>query len=325
MAVPEYEYTVEQCDVPKVRRAALAEYRVFRSKCLEYMRGASVTSVTSQVHSLTWHTAVFRTLNEARRLEPKRAVNGPTWDLITDGYANLMTLGIRRLVDKDPRTDSLWNVIAQIEKRSELLTREKFICYDGLPYDYQAVYQRYIASLHLTAGGHAGWIATRGPDAWGSSEMMHKAFDVLSGNSKRRKRTDAIQPPIVASLRTHLSGKAIELVCDMADRVIAHAERVAEGSDPLPSATYNDIDEALRQIVRVTNYLSSFFFYDTAIGSAVPTPQFNVLEALDEPWAKKETIPALHQYWHDLCDSMDDWLVVSPEEFAFAPPRPNLP
>jgi len=30
---------------------------------------------------------VFRTLNEARRLEPEHAVNGAMWELITAGYA----------------------------------------------------------------------------------------------------------------------------------------------------------------------------------------------------------------------------------------------
>lgn len=97
------------------------------------MRGESNTSVSNQLHSLTWHTAVFRTLNEARRLEPDRPVNGAMWELITAGYVSLMTLGIRRLVDKDPRTDSLWNVIAQVEKRPELLTeRSSFATTDCL-------------------------------------------------------------------------------------------------------------------------------------------------------------------------------------------------
>lgn len=70
MAIPQYDYEVEQCDVPEVRRKSLAEYRVFRQRCLDYMRGERPTSVMNQVHDLAWHTAVFRTLNEARRLEP---------------------------------------------------------------------------------------------------------------------------------------------------------------------------------------------------------------------------------------------------------------
>jgi hypothetical protein len=320
MTVPEYEYTVEQCDVPAVRRKSMAEYRSFRRKCLEYMRGESNTSVSNQLHFLTWHTAVFRTLNEARRLEPDRPVNGAMWELITDGYANLMTLGIRRLVDKDPRTDSLWNVIAQVEKRPELLTREKFICYDGLPYDYSVGFQKYVASLDLTSGGRANWLSTKGPEAWATSEMMHKAFDVLAGHPQKRKRTDPIQPSILANVNAILSSKSIEAVCTLADRTIAHAERLSENSHAVPLVTYNDIDNALGQLIRVTNYLSGSFFYDTAIGSAVPTPQFNVLEALDSGWTSTDNIPALHDFWRETCDSMDRWLELPSEGFTDVSP-----
>ena len=316
MTVPEYEYTVEQCDVPDTRRKSLAEYRSFRRKCLEYMRGESNTSVSNQLHSLTWHTTVFRTLNEARRLEPNRPVNGAMWELINAGYVNLMTLGIRRLVDKDPRTDSLWNVIVQVEKRPELLTREKFICYDGLPYDHQAGFKKYVASLDHTRIGRATWLATKGPEAWATSELMHKAFDVLAGHPKKRKRADRIQPSILANVKNALASNSINAVCTMADRMIAHAERLSENSDAVPVVTYNDIDDALGQLIRVTNYLSGSFFYDTAIGSAVPTPQFNVLEALDSAWVSSDHLETLHRYWNEVSASMDKWLDLHPEGFA---------
>lgn len=116
----------------------------------------------NQVHNLTWHTAVFRTLNEARRLEPSRNVNGAMWELIAAGYANLMALGIRRLVDNHPDTVSVWNVIVQVEKRPELLTREKFICYEGLPFDSASVQEAYVASRDMSSGVHVRWIPTRG-------------------------------------------------------------------------------------------------------------------------------------------------------------------
>ncbi|HMN15113.1 MAG TPA: hypothetical protein PKD55_22570 [Bellilinea sp.] len=297
MSIPEYEYRVEDCDVPKVRRDSLQEYRDFRRKCLEYMRGPADTSVMNQVHDLAWHTAVFRTLNEARRLEPRRLVNGALWELTNAGYASLMTLGIRKLVDKDRRTDSLWNVVALVERRPELLTREKFICYDGLPYDYDAVYQDYIAS----DGVHTRWLATSGPKAWDTSERLHEAFDKLSGTAAtERKREDKIQPSVLIAVKEGLSHPAIKRVCTLADRRVAHAERLSESSGPIPTATYNDIDQALQQIVKVSNFLSTSFFYDATFGSVVPTPQFDVLDALDQPWITTENVPALRKYWSDI-------------------------
>ncbi|MEX8520358.1 MAG: hypothetical protein AB3X44_17770 [Leptothrix sp. (in: b-proteobacteria)] len=320
MAIPDYEYPLEQCDVPAVRRAALAEYRVFRRKCLEYMRGNTGTSVMNQVHDLAWHTTVFRTLNEARRLEPDRAVNGAMWELIAAGYNNLMTLGIRRLVDKDPRTDSVWNVIAQVEKRPELLTREKFVCYDGLPYDCKSVQRKYVASINLNNGVHFGYLPTKGPDAWAMSEMLHEAFDALCGHPSKRKRTDCIDVALLSKLKAALSSTAVDAVCTLADRHMAHAERIAQESDALPQVTYNDIDEALKTIVRVANFLSSHFFYDATFGSVVATPQFNVLEALDQPWVTTENLPALHQHWHNISKSMDQWAYNTDQ--GFLQPKP---
>lgn len=71
-----YRYTVEQCGVAAARRAQLREYRVFRAKYIEMLRGEGAASVTTQMYDLAWDTDVFQTFNEARRLEPGRQVNG---------------------------------------------------------------------------------------------------------------------------------------------------------------------------------------------------------------------------------------------------------
>jgi hypothetical protein len=54
VSLRDYEYALEQCDVPAVRLPVLAEYRLFRRKCLEYLRGDAPTSVMNQVHGLAW-------------------------------------------------------------------------------------------------------------------------------------------------------------------------------------------------------------------------------------------------------------------------------
>jgi len=319
--IPDYTYTLEQCDVPEVRRPVLGEYRLFRRKCLTYLHGDADTSVMNQVHGLAWHTAVYRTLNEARRLEPNRAVNGAQWELLTDGYANLMTLGIRRLVDKNPSTDSVWNVIVQIEKRPELLQRENFVCYDGLPYDSATAYKRYVKTLDLSSGGHAGWVTTTGPDAWGSSDILHQSFDALAGYPAKRKRLDKVLPEIIVTLKAHLADSAVVAVCTMADRQVAHAERLAENSNAVPPVTHNTVHTALEKIVRVANFLSANFFNDTTYGSIVPVPQFNVLEDLDQPWAMTANLPALHEHWHAISDAMGQWAYNT--EAGFVPPKPD--
>jgi hypothetical protein len=167
----------------------------------------------------------------------------------------------------------------------------------------------------MSSGSHVARLPTKGPEAWAMSEIMHKAFDRLSGNPAKRKRSDIIQVSILSALKKRLSHPAIEKVCTMADRRMAHAERISEESEAVPIVTYNDIDTALKQIVCVANFLSSSFFYDVAFGSVVATPQFDVLQHLDEPWVTLQSKPLLHTYWRELCASMDSWANTDDGEF----------
>lgn len=76
----------------------------------------------------------------------------------------------------------------------------------------------------------------------------------------------------------------------MADKTIAHAERMPEGSNPVPTVTYNMVDQALQNIIQVASFLATHFFYDTAFGSVVPVPQFDVLAGLDQPWVRTDNL-----------------------------------
>jgi hypothetical protein len=313
MPIDEYKYPIEECDVPKVRRQFLEQYRSYRRHCLDYLRGDSSTSVMNQVCDLAWKTAVFRTLNEARRLEPRREVNGVFWELTTEGYFNLMSIGIRRLVDRDKRTDSLWTLISAAEKRPELLTRETFVCYDGLPYDYEAKRCELYANRDWSKKPHVNWEPMTGPDAWSTSELLHEAFDKITSHAGKRRRLDRIDARYLDKLKTSLAHPAIAKVCMVADRRIAHAERLAAADYSTINSSLKDFDTALRQIVRTANYLSTTFFYDAAFGTIVPTPQFDVLKGLDAPWVTRENLPRLNEFWWQLTKTMDTWINEEPE------------
>jgi hypothetical protein len=198
LSSPEYNYSIEQCDVPAARRAALEKYRAFRRCCLERLTGDSETSVRIQINDLAWQTAVFRTLNEARRLEPDRKVNGALWELVTEGYATMMALGIRKLVDKNSRTDSILSIMAMLEQHSELLTRENFVCHDGLPYDYESIRDnKYKESWPV---GTTRLSAIKGPEAWSKLLSATPTVDELNINSP-----PSISPPTRPATSPHAS------------------------------------------------------------------------------------------------------------------------
>jgi hypothetical protein len=71
-------------------------------------------------------------------------------------------------------------VIAQIEKRPELLRRENFVCYDGLPFNPQS---------NPMEPDHIAWLPNSGLDAWGIAQLLQSVFDALAGFPAKRRVT----------------------------------------------------------------------------------------------------------------------------------------
>lgn len=314
----DYDFSIEDCSVLPGSRKRLAAYREFRTRCLERLSGNESTAVSQQLHDLSWHTMVFYCLNETRRIEGRRLVNGALWELVGAGYANLMAVGIRRLVDTHGAATSLVTILKDIQAHPEFFTRELFVAFDGIPYDYWPAYEEH--AKKVIAGGPGasfGWQTTKGPAAWGTSEMMHRAFDKLSGvPPDQRRRSDTISPHVFANVRQALGDPSVLLVKTFTDKVVAHAERLAQGQDvAVPS--FDDVEDALRTLTHVANFMASFFWH--GIGSIVPTPQFDVFKDLDKGWALPESLPKLHNYWQDRQNQIDAWVMDDERDFLKAP------
>ena len=304
----DYQFAVEACSVHPESRKRLAAYREFRTKCLERLSGDESTAVSQQLHDLSWHTMVFYSLNETRRIEGQRLVNGALWELIGAGYANLMTVGIRRLVDTHGAVTSLATILKDIEAHPEFFTRELFVAFDGIPFDWSVGYEEHVRRV-ITDGPGASFSRqeTKGHTAWGTSKLMHRAFDKLSGvQPEKRRRSDTIPPHVFANVRRVLGAPSILLVKTFTDKVVAHAEHLAQGNDvAVPS--FDDVENALRTLTRATNFMASFFWH--GIGSVVPTPQFDVFQDLDKGWALPQSLPKLHDYWHERQNQIDAWVM----------------
>lgn len=303
----EYRYPIEECDIDVSRRGALHAYRKLRQYCLEHVRGPSVYPVYRQLSKLAWHTAVFQTLNEARRLEPDTPASGPAWKLLSEGYASLMSLGIRKLLDKDKRRISLAWVVDKLKKNRHLLTREFFVCHDGLPYDYEASRVRYYAAMSERERIETCFHPTTGPDGWGMAEIMHEEFDNLCGHPSRRSRDDKVSESIITSVEELLSHESIAIVEAMASKVIAHTVIIKPGEEVVVVPTYEDVSTALATLVGLANFVSTGIFFDMHFGSVVPIYSGDPVEALDQPWISSSKLAKLSSFWDDLCESMNEW------------------
>ena len=187
----DYKYPLDQCDVSD--KDSCQKFRDKRQEWMECLIGDDPHAISKQLSSVVWDYTLFCTVNELRRAaedenDDSAGFNGPVIRMWDAGFASLQATAIRRLIEK-PKTNPNWAVISirsvlkDIEDNLGLITRENYVCYDGLPYDYDAVHDKWLASLPKTKSGvHAGVMPTTGPTAWHSSQMHHESFDRLFSN-----------------------------------------------------------------------------------------------------------------------------------------------
>lgn len=59
---------------------------------------------------------------------------------------------------------------------------------------------------------------------------------------------------------------------------------------------YKDVDEALKIITSVTNWISTNVFNDNAYGNVVATVDFSPTKFPDQPWVTTQPITAIEQH-----------------------------
>ena len=301
----EYNYSVEECDVSIEKRDALKEYRRIRQECLEHIRGPSVFPIFAQLQKLAYSTALYQTLNEARRLEPDAPANGPLWDLLTEGYVSVTSLGIRRLLDVDKRRISLAWVISRIERNLHLFTREFYVCHDGLPYEYQDTKDQFYANFSSSLKQTESFLTTTGRKGWYMSEEMHDHFDSLCGHPAKRSRDDRISVDVVSSLKNNFGSESIASISNLANKFIAHTVIHRPGEIQIP--THEDVFDALSILMNMANEISASIFWDANVGAVVPLYRGDPIEALDHPWISPENHGKLRTFWDSICSQMDEW------------------
>lgn len=298
---------VEECDVIESKRDALREYRRLRQHCLEHMRGPSIYPVYHQLSKLAWHTAVFQTLNEAKRLEPDTAFNGPTWELLCEGYTSIMSLGIRRMLDVKKTRISLAWIIEKLQRNRHLLKREFYVCHDGLPYDYKASRERYDSTASSQETSKPGFHPVTGLDGWGMSRLMHEQFDKLCGHPSRRSRDDEVSEAVINSMKALLSRDSLKLVENMANKIIAHTAIIKTREEEIAAPTLENVSDALEILFGLANFVCAEIFFDSHLYTVVPIHSRSPTESLGAPQISQKNASNLSYFWKELCISMNQW------------------
>lgn len=306
----DYTYPITQCDVPHERRAALQSYRDKRKLWLSWIDKDEHHAIWQVLSSMVWTDASFKLLTHFAMGDETNALsNTLLGQALIDGHVATQVLAIRRLVD-DRNSDviSIRRLVKDLKSNFGLFTRENFVCFDGLPYDYEAVQHKEMVER---ADRGFFWGQTSGPGAWGTSRMAHQQFDRLAGTDPAaRHREDRLPTSLLKTIERWFDESGADELAQWSHVYLAHAggpdarERI---SDLLVTA--NKITDAIKALARVTKSISSWLlFAGGRSNSLMPVAQFNPLEKLDRPIMKAGQEDAAHRLWDQLGKERDRYL-----------------
>jgi hypothetical protein len=310
----DYSYPIDQCDI--LDKGKGESFRQKRLVWMEWLSGKDPHSISRQIYSMLWEYALFCVVNELREIaatEPENGVsfNDPVIRLFDAGFVTTQAIAIRRLIEK-PKSDPKWAVISlrsilkDIKENTNLITRENYVCYDGLPYDHEAAYRQCLSTLPSDSG--SVYLPTKGPNAWATSELAHKNFDKLSGvEAKNRKRTDVIRADVFVFLESQI--ETCKDIKKYVDKFVAHAsapETRKELSDAQRGITLDHLKAYHKTIYQVAGFISNKLLDGSNLGG-LPVPQFDHLENLDKSWTTPQNLNRAHQKWDEYAKEVSTW------------------
>lgn len=262
-----------------------------------------------------WDDAVFRLLNEARRFatkeQPTSAVAPTLASMLDQGFVATQILAVSRLVDKRKDVISLRRLLDDIEAHRHLVTREMFVCHDGLPYNAAAAERAFWAKApRPTTGVVTMFLPTEGPEAFDTAERGHRAFDALSEKAPAdRSRTDTIQPAMFDGIRALLEDQTVTSLVELRHKFVAHAadelSRRRAGIERF-GVTLNGLEAAQRSLVQAAQRIELDLLWGSSRG-VVPVPQHDHLRYLDLPFAPADRLQELRDWWQRHCEAREEW------------------
>ena len=305
----DYAYPITQCYVSKEKRTALRSYRDKRRLWLSWIDTDEHHAIWRVLSSMMWTDVSFRALTHfAGNHENNGLNNALLAQALLDGHVATQVLAIRRLMD-DGNSDiiSLRRLVKDLRRNFALLTRENYVCFDGLPYDYEAVQQK---EMMERAGKGFFWGETSGPSAHGTSSMAHEQFDKLSGiGPAKRSREDRLPASLLTTIERWLDDSGADELAKWSHAFLAHAGGPESRKRADLMVTTNKITDAIKALVRVTEAISAWLLFAGGRSNALmPVAQFNQFEKLDKPIMQVGGEAAADKVWQQLSDERNRYL-----------------
>ena len=309
----DYRYTPEECDVRSVDN--LKQFREKRDEWLHWLEHDEHHSISNQISAMLWSDAVFRLINISRKYAHESGGGFSTQSEILAraldrGYVAEQIIALRKLMEPkatrpEKQVISLRRLIDEVKAHRDLLTREMFVCHDGLPFDDRDG----IDDLPPPDenGIISAWVCTTGPRAFGMSSIQHRAFDRMMNKAPTvRSPDDRIGDRFFEEIETTLGTAPFDQFKRYANKLLLHAADVrSRGSGPLPGVTLDNVWSCHRAILMAANRISM------AVGGAnidaIPTPQFDMLENWESAFAPGDAFAKMIEAWDQENDERESW------------------
>ena len=306
----DYTYTIAQCDVPVERRGALQSYRDKRRRWLSWIDRDEHHAIWKVLSSMVWADAAFKMLTQFAIEDEDNPLNTTLLgQALIDGQVATQVLATRRLMDnKNSDVISLRCLVKDLRRNFYLFTRENYVCFDGLPYDYEAVEYR---EMQAQVGKGEYWAQKTGPRAYTPSRMAHEQFDRLASiDPAHRSREDRLPKSLLTVIEQWFHESGADELAQWSHTYLAHAgDPVARKRIDDLAVSGNKITYAIRMLARVTEAISAcLLFAGGRSHSLMPVAQFDPLERLDRPILKAGSSDDAHRLWHQLGDERNHYL-----------------
>lgn len=303
-----YKTPVDQCDVGDRKR--LNEYRDKRYEWLSWyeVRKGEPNTIQQQLFSMMFLDLAYRVLASARQSTEQgsavAAQSGLLAHFLDQGYVATQVLAIRRLLDGRKDVFSLRRLLDDLTDHRALITRENYVCHDGLPFDSEA-WQLQAQGVEVQIWG----IQAPGLHRFLASRLRHEMFDRLSGVAPAaRQREDLINEEVFKKLKKLLLNDIAEKIVLLSHKFFAHAATAdSRGSLAFSGIKLSDVDEVQRAFVRVERAITDILLFIAIGREVVPMPPLALFKGLEHPYASSEAIQNMDTIWDQLVHERNEW------------------
>ena len=302
-----YKTAADQCDVRN--RAGLEEYRTKRERWLDWyeFRPSEPNSIQAQLFSMIFLDLGYRIVANLRKREKASeyaAASGLLVRLLDQGYVANQILAIRKLMDGRKDVISVRRLLDDVSASRSLITREIYVCYDGLPYEHDS-WRNSAQSQEERIFG----IEAPGLHEYLASKYRHERFDRLAGVAPDgRTRDDVVRPGVFANLVKWLEDSPATKLITLSHKFFAHAaDNMSRDSLVYSGIQLTDVAETQRAIIRVERAITDHLLYLATARDVVPFPPLGLVQGLDKLFAPVDAITTMHSEWDALADQRNKW------------------